>query len=81
MQLSIEWARAFSCSSLSETVLPFSMVPTPWITPPAWSIASNSVVLPTAAWPTSAIFRIFSVLYITRTLPCRARPHGMKDAA
>src|SRR6201991_1102009 len=65
--------------SVSETVLPRSIVPGLVSAPPAWSMASNRVVLPAPAWPARARLRMRSVDGDTMRPSFRGRP-GDPDA-
>jgi len=60
----MERRRRISSSSKSETVLPSSTRPMRVVAPLMNSIASARVVLPDPLWPTSTMFRRFSVRYV-----------------
>jgi hypothetical protein len=70
--------RFCSCSSQSETVDPWSMVPSRLTLPDSYSSASTRDVFPTPRWPATAMFRIFvgSVAGMAgRVLLGRFEPH------
>src|SRR5579862_5828969 len=53
-------ARFCSCSSQSETVVPWSIVPSRFVFPAWWSSASTSEVFPTPRCPATAMLRILA---------------------
>ena len=65
----IDILRLISSGSVSQTVVPSSVLPARGSTPARWSSASASEVLPLPLWPTRATFRMRSVVGAFNRVP------------